>query len=114
MAVVAALLDWLVCGEEVAPLMDGFLRSYLIRHGLDSDDTLAHFVRDTLASADQDWWVWQEAQWEDKVYAVINVITDVQVKWFCLLLCHPHISYIDTLISHIDTLRKYLILGCLA
>ncbi|KAK7086198.1 hypothetical protein SK128_002833, partial [Halocaridina rubra] len=77
-AVVGALLEWLVCGEEVAPLVDGFLRSYFIRYGLDCDETLAGFITDTLASADQDWWVWQEAQWEDKVYAVINVITDVQ------------------------------------
>ncbi|XP_068231319.1 kinetochore-associated protein 1 [Palaemon carinicauda] len=86
-AVVASILDWLVSGEEVAPLMDGFLRSYLIRHGLEHDTTLAYFIRETLGSADQDWWVWQEAQWEDKVYAVVNIITDIQLRVECIIEC---------------------------
>lgn len=79
-SVVAALLDWLVCGEEVSPLMDGFLRAYLMRHELECDSTLADYVLDTLALTDQDWWAWQEAPWEDKLYAVINVISDAQVS----------------------------------
>nr|XP_045608733.1 kinetochore-associated protein 1-like [Procambarus clarkii] len=86
-AVVAALLDWLVCGEEVSPLMNGFLHSYLIHHELDHDGTLEHYVLDTLASADQDWWAWQEAPWEDKLYAVIDVISDAQVRAQCILEC---------------------------
>lgn len=83
--VVAALLDWLVCGEEVAPLMKGFLRSYLIRYELDCDGTLARYVLETLATADQDWWAWQEAPWEDKLYAVIHVISDAQVSIFSII-----------------------------
>ncbi|XP_064111432.1 kinetochore-associated protein 1-like [Macrobrachium nipponense] len=86
-AVAASILDWLVSGEEVAPLIDGFLRSYFIRHGLQHDTTLAYFIRETLRSADQDWWVWQEAQWEDKVYAVVNIITDVQLRVECIVEC---------------------------
>lgn len=85
--VVAALLDWLVCGEEVAPLMKGFLRSYLVRYELDCDGTLARYVLETLATADQDWWSWQEAPWEDKLYAVIHVISDAQVRAQCIVEC---------------------------
>ncbi|KAG7167662.1 Kinetochore-associated protein 1-like [Homarus americanus] len=86
-AVVAALLDWLVCGEEVSPLMDDFVRSYLIRHELDYDGTLARYVLDTLASAFQDWWAWQEAPWEDKLYAVINIMSDAQIRAQCIVEC---------------------------
>ncbi|XP_071532362.1 kinetochore-associated protein 1 [Panulirus ornatus] len=86
-SVVAALLDWLVCGEEVSPLMDGFLQSYMVRHELDYNGTLARYVTDTLASADQDWWAWQEAPWEDKLYAIIHVISDAQVRAQCILEC---------------------------
>ncbi|XP_066943514.1 kinetochore-associated protein 1 [Macrobrachium rosenbergii] len=86
-AVAASILDWLVSGEEVEPLIDGFLRSYFIRHGLEYNTTLAYFVRETLGSADQDWWVWQEAQWEDKVYAVVNIITDIQLRVECIVEC---------------------------
>lgn len=85
--VVSALLGWLVCGEEVSPLMDGFLHSYLIRHELDHDGTLAHYVLDTLASAGQDWWAYGEASWEDKLYAVISIISDAQVRAHCILEC---------------------------
>lgn len=83
-AVAAALLDCLLCGEDVAPLIQGFLRSFFVRHQLDHDVTLARYVLDTLAASDHDWWAWQEAPWEDKLYAIIDVMSDAEVS-FCLL-----------------------------
>lgn len=85
-AVSAALLDCLLCGEDVAPLIQGFLRSFFVRHQLDHDVSLARYVLDTLAASDHDdWWAWQEALWEDKLYAIIDVMSDAEV--LCCLLC---------------------------
>lgn len=85
--VVAALLDWLVCGEEVAPILHGFLGEYLLRHGLDQDQTLCKYVMDTLSSSNQDWWAWEEAPWEDKLYAIIKVMSNAQVQADCIYQC---------------------------
>ena len=76
---VSALLDCLVYGEEVIPLMNGFLRGFFVRHQLDPDPVLCRYVLDTLATADQDWWASQEAPWEDKLYAIIDVMSDAEV-----------------------------------
>lgn len=86
-AVVAALLDCLLCGEDVAPLIQGFLRNFFVRHQLDHDVTLARYVLDTLAASDHDWWAWQEAPWEDKLYAIIDVMSDAELRGECLLEC---------------------------
>ena len=83
--VVIALLDWLVSGEEVPALMDGFLRSYMLKHSIDCDTTLALFVKETLAASSKDWWAWQEAPWEDKLYAVIHVISNSNVSFVCFI-----------------------------
>ncbi|XP_063874801.1 kinetochore-associated protein 1-like [Scylla paramamosain] len=87
MGAVSALLDCLVCGEEVASLMDGFLRGFFVRHQLDQDLLLSRYILETLASADQDWWAWQEAPWEDKLYAIIDVMSDTQLRAEVLLEC---------------------------
>lgn len=80
---VTALLDHLVCGEQVEPLMAGFLSNYMVRHELDTDSTLRQYVLDTLAFTDHSWWAWEVAPWEDKLYAVIQVMSDVEVSNFC-------------------------------
>ena len=83
--VVIALLDWLVSGEEVPALMDGFLQNFMLKHSLDCDATLALFVTETLAASSKDWWAWQEAPWEDKLYAVIQVISNSNVSFNSLM-----------------------------
>uniref|UniRef100_A0A6A7FZQ8 Kinetochore-associated protein 1-like n=1 Tax=Hirondellea gigas TaxID=1518452 RepID=A0A6A7FZQ8_9CRUS len=86
--VVSCLLDWLVCGEEVAPLVEGFIIPVLLKQGQASaDDLLAQYVHETLASNSMDWWSWQEAQWEDKLYAVIAVMKDEQARITCIVSC---------------------------
>lgn len=83
-AVAAALIDSLLCGEDVNPLMEGFLKGFFVRHQLDYDVTLARYILDTLAASDHDWWAWQEAPWENKLYAIIDVMSDVEVLCFVL------------------------------
>lgn len=78
-AVAAALFDCLLCGEDVSPLIEGFMKGFFVRHQLDYDLTLARYILDTLAASDQDWWAWQEAPWENKLYAIIDVMSDVEV-----------------------------------
>lgn len=78
--VVTALLDWLLSGEEVEPFVKGFLGPFLLRHNLQLDEVLERYVAETLAASDFDWWLYDEAPWEDKVYAVIAAISDAQVN----------------------------------
>ncbi|XP_076037805.1 kinetochore-associated protein 1-like [Oratosquilla oratoria] len=85
--VVDALLDWLFSGDEVKGLLEGFLRSFMLRHKLSIDQSLAHYIKYTLESSSQEWWDNVGATWEDKAYAVIKLISDTQVKAQCILDC---------------------------
>ncbi|KAK3873420.1 hypothetical protein Pcinc_021553 [Petrolisthes cinctipes] len=85
--VVAVLLDHLVCGEQVEPLMDSFLSNYMVRHELDTDSTLKQYVLDTLAFTDHSWWAWEVAPWEDKVYAVLRIMSDIEMRAGCVVEC---------------------------
>ena len=61
--------------------MENFLKSYFRRHELESNEVLSHYVHEVIESSSDAWWLYEEAPWEDKVYAIIRHITDAQVKY---------------------------------
>ena len=75
------LLDWLLSGSEVAPLVEGFIIPVLLKQRpAPIDSILAKYVEHTLSSDTATWWGWQEAAWEDKLYSIIDAIKDEQVS----------------------------------
>ena len=89
-SVIYSLLDWLVCGIDVAPLLDGFIVPVLLKQrpvSVTLDSILQEYVEATLSSDANEWCGWEEAQWEDKLYAVISAIRNEKTKVTCILSC---------------------------
>ncbi|RXG72544.1 Kinetochore-associated protein 1 [Armadillidium vulgare] len=86
-AVIYALLDWLVSGEEVEPLIKDFINPFVRRYELNLNEILESYVFNCLDLSHCSWWMHEEAPWEDKTYAVINVISDPKIKVRCIVEC---------------------------
>ncbi|KAF2343514.1 hypothetical protein FHG87_025730, partial [Trinorchestia longiramus] len=80
--VCSAVLQWLVCGDEVPQLVQHFLLPVLC--GGDSaatDAVLQQYVQHELEQVQQQQWLLgeqHEAHWEDKLHAVARTISDQQ------------------------------------